>query len=225
MKSNKTSISIIFIIIIGLLTACGDMESIHEEYLQGEKIYAGKLDSLTVFSGYKRVKIVGLTHYLGQSKDCYIEWDDQVQNFQIPESPGETFEMIVEGLEERNYEFRVYTQDEALNRSVLQTCKGKAIGDIFVNSQNSRRFTSSNANDTLTFEWANKAETEYLAKTILSYEHEAGQMIDILVWPDDEKTSITDWKSGGDLEIQSAIVTGDLGFDTIFLDPANYKLP
>ena len=38
-------------------TSCDDMNSIHEDYLQGEQVYAGKLDTLEVRPGYYRAQL------------------------------------------------------------------------------------------------------------------------------------------------------------------------
>lgn len=206
---------------------CSKMESIHEEYLQGEKVYAGKLDSLQVFSGYKRVKIVGLTRYLGNSTECVVSWEDQTKTFQIDKSlTDDKFEMIIENLEERNYEFEVLTKDRAGNQSVVQHCKGKAIGDIFKDSQMSRRiqeFTFKGAY--YSAEWADKAESEFVIKTLFSYKNNLDTYTQVLVLPDDKLTNLKNWKPGGDFKIVSAIVTGSTGFDTIYLDPVEGFLP
>ena len=39
--------------------SCDDMESIHKNYLNGENIYAGKLDSLEIRPGYKGWSLTG----------------------------------------------------------------------------------------------------------------------------------------------------------------------
>ena len=45
--------------------SCGDIDSIHEEYLQGENIYAGKLDTLIIRPGFYRAQLEGQTQFLG----------------------------------------------------------------------------------------------------------------------------------------------------------------
>ena len=41
------------------------MDSIHDEYLNGEIIYAGKLDTLKIRPGYYRAQLEGYTQFLG----------------------------------------------------------------------------------------------------------------------------------------------------------------
>ena len=35
-------------LILMLIISCGDIDSIHEDYLQGEQVYAGRLDTLKI---------------------------------------------------------------------------------------------------------------------------------------------------------------------------------
>ncbi len=219
------SFTVIAIFIIALI-GCGDMESIHEQYLNGEKIYAGKLDSLVAFSGYKRVKIVGSTRYLGNSKECIVSWEGIQKTFAIEETSNGFFEMIIEDLEERNFEFDVITLDENNNKSVLQVVRGRAIGDTFKSSQAARRivgFEVIDGNNNII--WADKTESEYVIFTDVAYSNNDDTMNEETVLPDDTHTELINWKPFGDIEITSAIISGEKGFDTIYLDKVYNKLP
>lgn len=225
---NFSKIKLIIVVALALTAclSCDDMESKHEEYLSGEKIYAGKLDSLVVYSGYERVKIVGQTNYLGYSNKCIVEWGDQSREFDIAHTNAKTFEMIVDGLQERNYEFKVYTKDAEGNKSIVQTCTGKAMGAIFAESQMNRRIVEFNFVDGyFSAVWADKAESEFVVYTDFSYETTGGTMQNIRIMPDDESTVLMGWKAGGKTEIQSYVLTGDLGFDTVKLNLSEGSLP
>ena len=39
-------LKILISLIVILFVSCGEIDSIHEQYLQGEQVYAGKLDTL-----------------------------------------------------------------------------------------------------------------------------------------------------------------------------------
>lgn len=225
----QTKLSNIFPFVVMLIMAmwgCSDMDSIHEQYLQGEKIYAGKLDSLEVYSGYKRVKIEGLTRYLGNSTECVVEWEDQSQIFSIDTVKKETFEVMVEDLEERSYEFQVYTLDEIGNKSVLQTCKGRVVGDNFKGSQQVRRITGFNfMDDVMYVNWADKSESEFVIFTQINYANTEGGMTRDTVYPDDSAIELVNWKPLGKMEVVSAVISGPMGVDTIYLDMVEKILP
>ncbi len=218
----------IFSFLILLITAfgCSDMDSNYEQYLQGEKIYAGKLDSLEVFSGYKRVKMTGMTCFLGNSKECIVEWEDQSKTFSIDKTEKERFEMIIDSLQERTYEFKVYTKDTNGNKSVLQIARGRAVGDIFKSTQSTRRIIGIDLEDgDATVKWADKAESEYVIFTELSYENNKSEMTQVVVTPDDSSTPLINWKPLGKMEIVSVIQSGIMGFDSIYLEKVVRELP
>ena len=59
------------------------MDSIHEDYLQGEQVYAGKLDTLEVRPGFYRAQLEGQIQFLGNSNQIIIEYEDQVNVYDI----------------------------------------------------------------------------------------------------------------------------------------------
>jgi hypothetical protein len=201
------------------IISCDDMNSIHEKYLSGEQVYAGKLDSLRVFSGFDRVKIVGNTNYLGNAKEAIVSWDDQTRIFTIDQIVDNKFEIVIDGLIERNYEFNLFTSDENGNQSVKQTLRGRAYGNNFISSQTARRIVGfESLPGGLYIIWADKAESEYIIYTTVRYENKEGGMTEVVVYPDDLSTLMENWKPLGRIEIVSSIISGDNGFDTIDLD-------
>ena len=118
--------------------SCSDMDSIHYEYLNGEIIYAGKLDTLKIRPGYYRAQLEGYTQFLGTSNQITIEYEDQIISYPIEENLSDIFSVIIEDLEEGSYEFNVYTQDPNGNLSISQTIAGSVIGDEFISDQNPR---------------------------------------------------------------------------------------
>ena len=226
MQIKFSKLYILALIMVVTIMSCDDMDSIHDQYLNGEQVYAGKLDSLQVFSGFDRVKIVGNTQYLGNSTEATVSWDDQAQTFTIGEIVDNEFEIIIEGLVERNYELDLVTSDENSNQSVKQTLRGRAFGDVFIAGQTTRRIVNidlSQSEDYIV--WANKAESEYVVYTTVRYDNNSGTMTEVVVNPDDETTLLEDWKHGGQLEIVSTVISGDNGFDTADLDVVQQTMP
>ena len=66
-----------------LIISCGDIDSIHEDYLQGEQVYAGRLDTLKIRPGYYRAQLEGQTQFLGNSNQILIEYDDQTDIYAV----------------------------------------------------------------------------------------------------------------------------------------------
>ena len=147
MKKIYSHTLIILSIISLIVFSCGDMDSIHEDYLQGEQVYAGKLDTLKIRPGYYRAQLEGQTQFLGNSTKIIIEYDDELEIYDIinEDINDGIYSMILPNLDERSYEFSVTTQDDLGNLSVSQIVAGSAVGDIFVSDQDPREiidFTS-----------------------------------------------------------------------------------
>ena len=82
-----------------IYVSCSDMDSIHDEYLNGEIIYAGKLDTLKIRPGYYRAQLEGYTQFLGTSNQITIEYEDQIISYPIEENLSEIFSVIIEDLD------------------------------------------------------------------------------------------------------------------------------
>ena len=137
MKKKNNKLFLFIATILVLASSCGDMDSIHQDYLDGEEVYAGKLDTLKVRPGYYRAQLEGQTQFLGNSTQIIIEYDNELEIYDIINeniSDG-IYSMILPNLDERSYEFTVTTQDEIGNLSVSQVVAGSAVGDVFVSDQ------------------------------------------------------------------------------------------
>lgn len=129
MKKIYSHTLIILSIISLIVFSCGDMDSIHEDYLQGEQVYAGKLDTLKIRPGYYRAQLEGQTQFLGNSTKILIEYDDELEIYDIVNEDinDGIYSMILPSLDERSYEFSVTTQDDLGNLSVSQIVAGSAV--------------------------------------------------------------------------------------------------
>ena len=178
--------------------SCGDMDSIHEEYLQGETIYAGKLDTLTIRSGYYRAQLEGQTQFLGSSNQLIVEYEDQVDIYPLEDGTIEDgiYSLILPNLDEKSYEFTITTQDPVGNLSVSQVVAGSVVGDIFVSDQDPREvedFSFQSDGDYVNF--YGNAESEYVIYTLIDYENEDNETVrDTAFYADNFSNSVwTAW--------------------------------
>ena len=206
--------------------SCSDMDSIHEEYLNGETIYAGKLDTLSIRPGYYRAQLEGYTQFLGTSNQIIIEYEDQMINYPIEEDLSDIFSVIIEDLEEGSYEFNVYTQDPNGNLSVSQTVAGNVIGDEFILDQNPRElldYSFEPEGDYVNF--YGNAESEFVIYTLIDYENEEDEIIRDTLFYDDSRVKLINLKALGIMQTTSVIQSGLYGIDSIALAPLEYTLP
>ena len=204
---------------------CGDIESIHEQYLNGETIYAGRLDTLTIRPGYYRAKLEGYTHYLGNSNKVIVEFNGNTQTFDI-DNTNEICGVLLEDLEATNYEFNVTTQDPDGNLSIPQVVAGFAIGDEFVSDQDPREIVGySFESDGNYINFSGNAESEYVMYTTVDYENESNEIIRDTAFFENSRVELIDFKPLGNITTRSYIQSGLNGIDTIPLNAVNYTLP
>ena len=218
------------LVLIGFFTnySCGDMDSIHEDYLQGEQVYAGKLDTLNIRPGYYRAQLEGQTQFLGNSNQIIIEYDDQTEVYDINPDNIENgiYTMILPNLEEKSYEFNVTTQDELGNLSVSQIVAGSAVGDIFVSDQDPREIDNFTFEDDGTYaNFFGNAQSENVIFTIVDYENESEGISKDTLFYDDSRINIDQYKPLGNLQTTSVIQSGLDGIDSISLVSLDYTMP
>ena len=206
--------------------SCSDMDSIHEEYLNGEIIYAGKLDTLKIRPGYYRAQLEGYTQLLGTSNQVIIEFDEQMLSFPIEENLSDIFSVIIEDLQEGSYEFNVYTQDPNGNLSVSQVVAGNVIGDEFVLDQNPREvldYSFESEGNYVNF--YGNAESEFVIYTLIDYENEEDESVRDTLFFDDNRVKLVNLKPLGNMQTTSVIQSGLFGIDSIALETLDYTLP
>tara|TARA_B100000900_G_scaffold69593_1_gene54840 strand:+ start:346 stop:2103 length:1758 start_codon:yes stop_codon:yes gene_type:complete len=228
MRKKNFKLYPLLIVILIFNSSCGDMESIHQEYLEGEEVYAGKLDTLKVRPGYYRAQLEGQTQFLGNSTKIIIEYDDELEIYDIVNDNMNDgiYSMILPNLDERSYEFSVTTQDDLGNLSVSQIVAGNAIGDIFVSDQDPREIIDFTFEDDGTYaNFFGNAQSENVIFTLIDYENEFDEITRDTIFYEESRKKLLQYKSNGNLTTTSIIQSGLDGIDSIALNPLNYSLP
>ena len=226
MKYLKFVKIILLINLLLVCIGCADMDKIHEQYLDGEIIYSGKLDTLLIRPGIYRAQLEGYTHLLGNSNKVIVEFDNRIETFDIDSNVPEIYSVIIENLEEDFYEFDVTTQDQNGNSSVPQSVSGYAVGDNFVADQSPREindFTFETDGNYVNF--FGNAESEFVIFTTLDYDNENNEIVRDTLFFDDNRIKLIDFLPLGNLTTQSYIQSGLRGIDTVALEQVNHSLP
>ena len=225
-KNNKLFLFIASILV--LAWSCGDMDSIHQDYLDGEEVYAGKLDTLKIRPGYYRAQLEGQTQFLGNSTQIIIEYDNELEIYDIIDeniSDG-VYSMIIPNLDERSYEFTITTQDEIGNLSISQVVAGSAVGDVFVSDQDPREINDFSFEDDGTYaNFLGNAQSENVIFTILDYENEFDEVTRDTLFFEENRKRLYQYKPNGNIITTSVIQSGLNGIDSISLSPLNYTMP
>lgn len=139
-------IIIILCIIAGICSSCDGMLDNIQPYLEaGETIYVGKVDSLSASSGRNRIQLNGYYMYGVTQKKCIVRWqslEEEEKSMELDvvrQDPVDPFEVIVNNLEEGQYEFTITTYDAKGNASIESVIDGYAYGNMYESNLANRK--------------------------------------------------------------------------------------
>lgn len=143
MKIYKYYAVVLGISFFSILVSCTDTYSVHEEYLKGGEVaYTNKVDSLTTVSGNKRVKIVGYISNAFNVDEIVVYWNKGKDSKRFPyiktANKVDKLELIVDNLDEKSYEFEVYSKNATNDTSVKNVAYGTVYGDTYKSNLSSR---------------------------------------------------------------------------------------
>lgn len=212
---------------------CGDITDVHKEYLdKGETVYVGKLDSLKVFGGENRVKIVALNTYLRTAQICRVSWfdsegEESEQFFNIEDiKKGDSTIIVINSLPEGDYEFYVQTIDNLGNKSLKAPCFGSSYGDEYKQRQPKISLLDLNVLGDGTTE-LKLSQSPYAVKMELTYRNKLNQLKTIKTSDLSTNIVLDDWeeKDNAYFKIVTHVLPTDkLGFDTIQLASIEHKI-
>lgn len=209
-----------------LLGGCYGIGDTQKEWTsKGETIYVGKLDSLKVRSGMRRVEIVGNTKYLRTATLCEVKYGESSLHFNIEDiiaSDGKAH-MLIENLDGGSYYFDVATFDKEGHSSVRTTVYGVAYGDKDILKETPKRISNfiPKPNGSIDLEW-NEAEATYFT---LFWESADGKVNEMRIDDSPAVTNLKSWKKGGRVEVRSYIQKSTADLDMLTLEPIEYAFP
>lgn len=129
--------NIIYIcLLMALLTACSKSDDYKDRFITngGEIIYVGKIDSLRIKSGNRRVLVSGLISPDPKVTFCRIYWDNKADSVSVPvvhSGKADSLNYILTGLKEGRHTFDLITFDASGNRSVTVSASGAVYGERY----------------------------------------------------------------------------------------------
>jgi hypothetical protein len=139
--SISRKICSIILPLIVALAACSEWDEFKKYTKDGEIIYVGKFDSVSVLPGKERVRFWGTLTRDPRVVGCKVYWDNFQDSAEFSiDGPGSDFtfdEIFAVG--EGTKSFTVYTFDDAGNRSIGVTVTGNSYGSRYRNIITNRK--------------------------------------------------------------------------------------
>ncbi|GAA3563344.1 DUF4998 domain-containing protein [Snuella lapsa] len=198
-KIKHYIIPVVLLFLIGM-TSCSDTFEHHEKYIKdGEIIYSTKVDSLHSLPGNGRIKLVGTLTKAFTVNEVTVYWDkgESFQTFSYSKSDNDTdvLELIITGLEERSYEFDVYSKDADGNQSIKKTVFGTVYGETFRSNLEARGINSNTYDGTDAEISFGVSGDEYQRSTEIKYVNKNDEEVIVMVGSDESAITLTDVSS------------------------------
>ena len=225
----------LYIILIAITsifaTSCGDMLEDIQPYLdEGEKVYVGKLDSVTIFSGRNRVMITGIMPYGTTQTKCVINWIDPQggtgsKEFSVNRvNANEEFEFLVDNLLEGQYDFRIYTYDGKDNSSVRVESGGYSYGEVYETALVGRNIGSISLDENGgTINWQER--NTGLVRSEIRYTDKDGAIRNISIPADESSVSCPGAPGKGEFEYRSVYIPEESSIDEFYTDWTQASFP
>ena len=202
----------------------------YKKYLAGGEItYPGSADTVIVRAGYKRIE---LSVVLGNDplvKKIRIFWNNGLDSVDAAISHitgNDTINVIIPNLIEGNYNFTVYTYDDAGHRSVAFLGSGIVYGDSYVaplTNRSLRSIAQSKDGLQILLTWGGAAEGDL--GTEVDYIGFDGNSHKIIVPPTESTTTLPDYQENSQLTYQSLYKPDATAFEFFSPAPGQTTLP
>lgn len=182
------------------LGACDDMNSINQKYLdQGERIYIGIPDSLTVNPGNQRAIVSWKIDADPKLKDCVISWgtgDSIVFPIERTSNNPQWLEGEIKNLPEKSLIFTAYTRDIYGNTSIRKEKSQMIYGPNYIAQQGARKISNIMvySADKLEMTWYT---LDNCVGVNMHYMNRNNQMVDLFIGALQTEVTLTDFVLGG----------------------------
>ena len=168
----------LFFIVLGL-QGCSKMNDLHEPYLdEGEYIYAEKVDTITFGSGNERIELN--LHLSSEDIEvARIFWNNGLDSLDVDiDFQQGVFSKLIDGLDERQYIFKIVTIDGFGNESLPYEATGNVYGSNYSNTISNRTISAmkANKNNEIVIDWAEPLNEDLLYSSV-TYKNKFGERI------------------------------------------------
>jgi hypothetical protein len=145
-KRGKFLIILLPLFLLGLLTACDDMNSIHQKYYdRGMTVYTGAVDSLRAFSGLERVRLTWQLTADPRVTRTVIFWNNRTDSVVVEVNRTQSGPIPMDyvlNMREGSHVFELITRDNHGHFSMTEEVVGVVFGDFYVAGLRNRGVTS-----------------------------------------------------------------------------------
>lgn len=216
------------------LVSCSKWDDFKKYTEGGEIVYTGKMDSVVVFGGKKRVRLIGKIKGDPKIVKARIYWNDLRDSVTFDIAPSgsvRVFDQIF-AVDEGTKSFTVFTYDAAGNASVSVSSIGTVYGDLYQRSLSNRDIADAvyKTDGSLLIRWADVNSNSGIVKMQIKYMDKLSNMHDTLItsFPTGLggallESSLPNYKAGSSFSYRTAYLPNPTAIDTFYVDYKTHK--
>lgn len=136
MNRYKLNIKILILMVLSAIISCVDVDENYREFLEeGEILYTTKIDSIYSFAGNGRIQLSTFVTNAFSVNEFVVTYNGGDGNVSFPFTKNnevtQRVDLIIPDLEERTYEFTVFTKDTDGNTSVNSRTFATSFGEDY----------------------------------------------------------------------------------------------
>lgn len=206
-----------------ILGSCTKWDDYRKYTADGETVYSGKIDSVKIYSGRLRVRLVGLLPADPKIVKSKIWWNDNRDSIEFPIAKGvgpEVFDKTF-SVDEGVKNFKIQTFDALGNPSVLVTATGVVFGPKYEAGLLNRPVASSElfSNGNTIMNWENFDTTSGAKATIAEYTDVNNVKQTVLTPVSQTTTTLPNFKSGTTITYKTLYLPNALVIDSFYSVP------
>ncbi|TKG95041.1 hypothetical protein EYV94_10025 [Puteibacter caeruleilacunae] len=219
------NISLVVSFVVAVFTSCEDMNDLHDKYLQGERQYVGRADSMLISPGKDKLQITWWLNDDPQVVSTTIRWNQKGDSIVVPVSQGD-FEksVLIENLSEGSYVFELINRNKDGLGSIPVEQSSRVYGETYVGGLLIRGIKKVVVNPVeAVLKWGNASSEEIDTKVI--YTNKAGEEVELTILPEDEETHINDYVLNGEFSVRSGYKPTEDAMEVIYSNEEVYSFP
>ncbi|RYD91799.1 MAG: hypothetical protein EOP54_21840 [Sphingobacteriales bacterium] len=215
-----------------LLAACKKMDSTFKQFIApGGITYAGKPTSPLVYPGRNRIKLAWLRGADASVSKAKIFWNNKQDSLSLTiPATGDTISVIIGNLEEKRYNFVVFTFDEQGNSSVPVELLGESFGNRYESLLLARPVLSSEVDATgnLNIKWSAANISGGAYATDVQYTNTDDALVVKRFLVTEATSVISDYKRGTNYNSRTVYMPSIRSIDVFYtpyeIEYASYKI-
>lgn len=225
MKQQKNIAYFIIALLLLIAGACTKIDAYKDKYTSGGSIiYPGKMDSVKIYSGNKRVKVMGLFTSDPKIVKYRVFWNNKQDSIEVPvtRTPGvDTAKVIIPNLPEGLMSFEIRTYDAQGHISVPVVAAANVYGDLYQGSITNRAIVNAamQTDGSALITWADVDSNAGIASMEIKYTDKLSKQHDTVVTSvlTSQTTTLPKFQPGNSISYSTVYLPNPTAIDMFYV--------